>query len=239
MQPHELIQYIDLTSLNQNDTIATVEKLCEKAITPYGKVAAICVYGKFIAPLKTYLNGQGISLATVANFPSGMQSLTETLREVEEYLTAGTDEIDVVIDYRQFLAGKKNIIQSLVRACKSLCVSKILKVILETGELKEKQWIDYASRSALDAGADFLKTSTGKVPVNATIAAAETMLQAIAELNPAAGFKAAGGIKTPPEAMAYVTLARTLLGEAWMTPEHFRLGASTLLDNILLQQERE
>ena len=131
------------------------------------------------------------------------------------------------------MAGNKRSIYDLVKTCKSICVDHSLKVILETGELKHAALIDYASKAALDAGADFLKTSTGKVEVNATLEAADIMLQAIASTNPNAGFKAAGGIKLPEQAFKYFDLAEKYLGCAWITPQHMRIGASSLLDNIL------
>jgi deoxyribose-phosphate aldolase len=231
--PKSLIPYLDLTTLNLDDTDATIIKLCQKAATPYGHVAAVCLYGQFIPLAKEYLHNTPVQIATVANFPEGSGSMTEILKEIERYLQLGADEIDVVIDYQRILQGNQSFITPFVKDCKSLCQQHLLKVILETGELKDTGLIDYASRAALDGGADFLKTSTGKVSVNATQHAATIMLNAIKEINPDAGFKAAGGIKTPESACEYLTLASNILGEAWLTPRHFRIGASSLLDMIL------
>lgn len=233
MNKTDLIAYLDLTTLNDSDTEQTVEALCHKAITPRGNVAAVCIYGQFVALAKSVLKETNILVATVANFPEGTQSISNTVKEIETELKAGADEIDVVIDYRAFLAGNKQSVYDLVKTCKSVCVNHCLKVILETGELKQAELIDYASKAALEAGADFLKTSTGKVAVNATIEAADIMLQAIAGTNPDAGFKAAGGIKTPEQAFAYFELAEKYLGAEWITPKHMRIGASSLLDAIL------
>jgi len=203
-----------------------------KAITPYGNVAAVCVFGQFVTQAKKRLITSDILVASVANFPHGTQSITTTGQEIENLLTAGADEIDVVIDYRGFIQGNKQRIYQLVKMCKSIMPSQTLKVILETGELTKAQ-IDYASQAAMDAGANFLKTSTGKAPINATLDAADTMLQAIATYHPQVGFKAAGGVKTPAQAQAYKNLAIKYLGADWVNPQHFRIGASSLLDNLL------
>lgn len=235
MNKTDLIGYLDFTTLNNSDTQNTITALCQKALTPEGNVAAVCVYGQFVSLAKSLLKDSHILVATVANFPQGTQSISDTVKEIEAELKAGADEIDVVIDYHAFLAGNKRSIYDLVNTCKSVCVDRSLKVILETGELKQAALIDYASKAALEAGANFLKTSTGKVEVNATLEAADIMLQAIASTNPKAGFKAAGGIKLPEQAFAYFDLAEKHLGSTWITPTHMRIGASSLLDNILLK----
>jgi len=234
MNKIDLIKFLDLTTLNEDDNETTIHTLCENAITPKGNVAAICIYPQFIELAKALLNDTTILVATVANFPEGTQTIKQTVKDIETALTIGADEIDVVIDYQRFLAGNKKVINELVTACKAISNQYTLKVILETGELKTDDLIDYASKAALDAGADFIKTSTGKVPVNATLEAADIMLQAIKQINPDAGFKAAGGIKLPEQALAYVEFAQKYLGHNWVTPQHFRIGASSLLDNILL-----
>jgi len=233
MTNHELIQFIDLTSLSDDDNENTIKALCDKAVTPFGHVAAVCIYGKFIRFAKTLLTPQTIPIATVANFPHGTNTQKTTCHEIENLLLEGADEIDVVINYKDFINGNKQCIYQLVSACKTITDTTCLKVILETGELKTPALIDYASKAALDAGADFIKTSTGKVLVNATTEAADVMLNAIATINPDAGFKAAGGIQTPGIAHEYVTLALKHLGQSWLKPSHFRIGASRLLSAII------
>lgn len=239
MQPKDLIPFLDLTSLNEQDTTKDIATLCAQAVTPAGNVAAVCVYSQFVSLAKQALASTDILIATVANFPHGTQTIQQTLQEIEAELADGADEIDVVIDYQALLAGNKHSVTELVTACKTLCGTHTLKVILETGMLEQLALIDYASKAAIDAGADFLKTSTGKVAVNATLAAADIMLSAIAQYNPRVGFKAAGGIRTPEQAFAYVNLAIDKLGETWLTPEHFRLGASSLLNAIVALMSAE
>ena len=233
MSNAELISYIDLTSLNTTDSAADISALCEKATTPQGDVAAVCIFGQFVSQAKAALANQKIRIASVANFPQGTQRLKTTGLEIEKLLSAGADEIDVVIDYTAFIQGNKKCISQLVHTCKSIMPDHTLKVILETGELKTVSLIDYASQAAIEAGADFLKTSTGKVPVNATLEAADIMLHAIAKTHPKVGFKAAGGVKTPEQAIAYKDLAIKHLGQDWLNPKHFRIGASSLLDSLL------
>lgn len=233
----QALQLMDLTSLNDSDTDAVITKLCESARTPFGSPAAVCVYPAFIATARKALVLSGLSqvrVATVTNFPDGSADLDRAVRETRDAVAAGAHEVDVVLPYRTLMAGDADVPAALVRACKAACGSAVaLKVIIESGELKTPALIREASDIAIAAGADFIKTSTGKVAVNATLEAAEIMLTAIAESGKDVGFKAAGGIRTSAEAAQYLALAERILGADWITPRHFRFGASSLLNDLL------
>ncbi|AWH87634.1 deoxyribose-phosphate aldolase [Limnobaculum parvum] len=232
----QALNLMDLTSLNENDTREVINKLCQNAKTAYGHPAAVCVYPAFIADARRALSEQGLSavqIATVTNFPAGSADVALAERETKAAIAAGADEVDVVFPWRALQTGDTQIGYDLVVACKAACGDKLLKVIIESGELKTPALIRQASMIAIDAGADFIKTSTGKVPVNATPEAAEIMLGVIAEKGGRCGFKAAGGVRSAEEAEHYLAIAARLLGEAWITPAHFRFGASSLLASLL------
>ena len=237
MLARKLIALLDLTSLNDDDTEARIAALCQRAMTSVGPVAAVCVYPRFVALARRTLDdlgGQAVAVATVCNFPAGTAPLAEVLAEARQALVDGADEIDVVYPYRALLAGDADSGSVLVRACRQLCAGRaLLKVILETGELAEPALVRRASLDAIDAGADFIKTSTGKVALNATLPAAQIMLECIAEQGARVGLKPAGGIRSLAEAQAYLALAERINGEPWVTPRHLRLGASSLLDDLL------
>ncbi|NRA61458.1 MAG: deoxyribose-phosphate aldolase [Psychrobium sp.] len=231
------IQLMDLTSLNSTDTQESVITLCHKAVSAGGHTAAICIYPQFIAIAKktlAQLNARDIRIASVANFPHGNDSIASAVVDVETAIALGADEVDLVFPYRAFLAGEFHLAQQLIRACKEACTDKaILKVILETGELGTAQNIKKASLLAIGEGADFIKTSTGKVAINATLEAGEQMLQAIKETGGKVGFKAAGGVKDAADVNDYLVMAERLLGSEWICSKNFRFGASSLLDNLL------
>jgi len=231
------IELMDLTTLNLDDTDLIVEQLCKKAVSAGGNTAAVCIYPKFIPAARKALATLGatdILIATVTNFPHGNADITNAVNETRQAVELGADEVDVVFPYQAFLAGDLDVGAHLVKACKEACGNLVkLKVILETGEIKSPQLIKQASLIAINAGADFIKTSTGKVPVNATLEAAQQMLEAIKETGSHCGFKAAGGVKSAADVNAYLTLAGTILSPEWVTPAHFRFGASSLLDNLL------
>lgn len=233
VEKSKLISLIDLTSLNDHDSDEVIETLCKKAVTPFGKVAAVCVFPRFVKLAKELVQGEHIPVATVANFPTGQAELKTVLQEIEVSLAHGADEIDVVIPYNDYISGNKQSTILLVKACKQLCRDHMLKVILETGELADNKIIYDASCHVLEAGADFIKTSTGKVSVGATLDATKQMLNAIKAVNPNAGFKASGGVKTPEQAQGYLDLAREMMGEDWCNATHLRIGASSLLDALL------
>ena len=233
----QAIRLMDLTTLNDDDTDEKVIALCHKAKTPAGNTAAVCVYPRFVPIARKTLNSIGASdvkVATVTNFPHGNDDVNIALLETKAAVAYGADEVDVVFPYRALMAGNESIGYELVQACKQACSDKaLLKVIIETGELKDPALIRKASEIAIDAGADFIKTSTGKVPVNATIEAAEIMLTVISEKNPKVGFKPAGGVRDAAQAAEFLGVAERILGADWISARTFRFGASSLLSNLL------
>ena len=232
----EAIGLMDLTTLNEDDTDEKVIALCRQAKSPAGNTAAVCIYKQFIPAARKTLEAQGtenIKIATVTNFPHGNDNVAAALAETKEALALGADEVDVVFPYKALIQGNEGVGYDLVKACKEACGDITLKVIIESGELQTEALIRRASEVSIDAGADFIKTSTGKVAVNATLEAAEIMLHVIKEKDPRVGFKAAGGVKDAQTAKAYLDLAREILGDDWVSPEHFRFGASSLLNNLL------
>ena len=216
---------LDLTSLNDGDTEADIVRLCERANGAQGTTAAVCVWPRFAALARAQLPA-GVRVAAVANFPDGSSDTARAVRDTEAIVQAGAQDVDVVLPYRDFGAAP-----ALLRAVRAACPGLSLKVILETGELRDEALIRRACGIALDAGADFLKTSTGKTAVSATPAAAGWLLQAIAGGgHTRVGFKPAGGIRTVADAAVYIALTREHLGE--VTPQRFRIGASGLLNDI-------
>ncbi len=228
---------LDLTSLNDDDTEAAIERLCARARAPLGQVAAVCVYPRFVKLCRAALAGSGVRVACVANFPAGTGTRDMVAAEVARAVVDGADEVDVVLPYSALLAGDRRTPADLVSACREACGDQAwLKVILETGVLKTRDRIAEASRIAIDNGADFIKTSTGKVQPGATLDAARVMLDAIHSALFAErriGFKAASGIRTLGQAAAYLGLADEIMGPGWATPATFRFGASGLIDAIL------
>jgi deoxyribose-phosphate aldolase len=233
----QALSLMDLTSLNDTDNEAVIAALCESAQTPFGSPAAVCVYPAFIDVARKTLAQHGLSqvrVATVTNFPDGSDDIDRAVRETRDAVAAGAHEVDVVLPYKSLITGDTETPAALVSACKAACGAAVkLKVIIESGELKTAELIRQASDIAIAAGADFIKTSTGKVPVNATLEATEIMLQAIADSGKDVGFKAAGGIRTTAEAAEYLALAERLMGKNWINAEHFRFGASSLLNDLL------
>lgn len=224
---------LDLTSLNDDDDAAAIEALCARAVTPHGPVAAVCVWPRFVSQAVAVLDGTGVRVAAVANFPEGAADIEQAVADTAAIVSAGGDEVDVVFPYRSLMDGDGGIGAELVQACKLVCGEKArLKVIIETGELKNPGLIRQASDIALRAGADFIKTSTGKVPVNATPDAAETMLTVLKE-HGAGGFKAAGGIRDTATAGDYLALADRVMGPDWAAADTFRFGASGVLTDLL------
>lgn len=225
---------LDLTSLNDADTEADVARLCGRAHGPHGSVAAVCVWPRFAAFARARLPAH-IAVAAVANFPDGSTDMARAVRDTTAIVQAGAQEVDVVLPFEALMAGQAGTVAALLQAVRRACDGLTLKVILETGVLADATLIDTASRIALDAGADFLKTSTGKTPVSATREAARVMLQAIAASPQAAGrvgFKASGGIRTVADAVLYLDLCAEVLGAQAVVPARFRIGASSLLNDI-------
>ncbi len=241
------IRCIDLTTLEGKDSPGRVRSLCDRARHPgYGAppVAAVCVYPNLVAVAKAALAGSGVKVASVATaFPSGLSSLDVKLRDTEAALAAGADEIDMVIDRGAFLAGDEDAVFDEVAAVKRLCGDVHVKAILEAGELGSYDAIRRTSDIALDAGADTIKTSTGKIGISATLPIALAMCESVRafyrKTGEKRGFKAAGGIRTTKTALAYLVLIDETLGGDWLDPDLFRIGASSLLDDLLLQREKE
>lgn len=234
------LSLMDLTSLNENDTDEVITALCRQANTEFGSPAAVCVYPRFVPIARKTLQKLGLSqvkIATVTNFPHGNDDIEIALAETNAAIAYGADEVDVVFPYRTLMNGDEKCGFALVSACKKACAEQgvLLKVIIESGELKTAELIRKASEISIQAGADFIKTSTGKVPVNATLESAEIMLQTIADLGvqDKVGFKAAGGVRTAQDAQQYLQLTARILGEAWINADHFRFGASGLLNDLL------
>jgi deoxyribose-phosphate aldolase len=228
------LSLLDLTNLRDDCDEAAIEKLCLRAQTPYGNTAAICIWPRFVAHARKVLGaGHPVRIATVVNFPSGDLPVETVVEETGQAIADGADEIDMVIPYRAFMAGDEQAVTDMVEAVRAACPDACLKVILETGELKDSAHIRRASELAIAGGADFIKTSTGKVAVNATLEAADIMLQAIRDSKKTVGFKPAGGIGSVADADLYLRLAETIMGPNWIMPSTFRFGASSLLDDIL------
>lgn len=232
---------IDNTTLNATDNEASVEEFCrktrEKKLSPL-QVAAVCVYPSFVKVAAKTLEGSGIKVASVAGaFPHGQLPLGLKVEEVKYAVGEGADEVDIVINRGLLLAGEDNAVRDEVAAMKEACQGKTLKVILETGELASHSLIYKASQLAIDGGADFIKTSTGKSGTGATLEAAEEMLLCIknnVKINKkTVGFKAAGGISTPEEALAYAELAKKIMGDDYVNNQTFRIGASRLTERLV------
>jgi deoxyribose-phosphate aldolase len=244
------VRCMDLTTLEGSDTPGKVTALCAKAIRPkpgdatVPSVAAICVYPARVPDAVARLKGSDVKVASVATaFPSGQSFTSIKIAETEEAVHAGAHEIDMVIDRGAFLSGDYQRVYDEVVAVKEACGNAHLKVILETGELGTYDAVRRASILAMAAGADFIKTSTGKVQPAATLPVSLVMMEAIRdfvrETGRPVGFKAAGGIRTAKQAIAYLVVLYETLGSDWMTPERFRLGASTLLNDMLMQIDKE
>lgn len=232
------LSLMDLTSLNDDDSTDTIHDLCIAANTPFGQTAAVCVYPQFIKTAKSVLDenyAQHVKVATVTNFPHGGENVKLAKQATKAATKAGANEIDVVFPYRALIVGNEKVGAKLVKKCKKICKKRgvTLKVIIESGELKTPALIQRASEIAIENGADFIKTSTGKVPVNATLESAEIMLNAIKNSDKNVGFKAAGGVRSTEDAIAYLQLAEKIMGKDWLNASTFRFGASGLLGSLL------
>jgi deoxyribose-phosphate aldolase len=244
------IRMVDLTTLEGKDTPGKIRALAGKARRPdptdpsIPSVAALCVYPNMIQTAKEALAGSSVKVAAVATyFPSGQSPMAVKLADVRAALKLGADEIDMVIDRGAFLAGSYGKVYDEIAAVKEAVGEHHLKVILETGELETYDNVRRASVLAMAAGADFIKTSTGKVQPASTLPVTLVMLEAIrdfyAQTGRAVGMKPAGGIRTSREAISYLTVLYETLGPDWMTPDRFRFGASTLLNDLLMQIRKE
>ena len=241
------VSMMDLTTLEGQDTPGKVAYLCRKALAPMDErfktpsCAAVCVYPNLVKAARSCLEGTSIQVASVATeFPSGQAPLRIKLSDTKFALSQGADEIDMVIDRGAFLSGSYNKVSDEIAAVKEACGDQAhLKVILETGDLETYDNVRLASEIAMRSGADFIKTSTGKIPSAATIPVTLVMLEAIRdyyyETGTRIGMKPAGGIRTAKESLHYLVMVRETLGNAWLTPKLFRFGASSLLTDVTLQ----
>jgi len=247
---HMVLSMIDLTTLEGQDTPGKVKQLCQKAIHLHDAlpglphVAAICVYPTMVGIAKKALGNNGINVASVATaFPSGMTPRQIKLEETRIAVDDGADEIDMVISRGAFLQGEYGFVFDEIAAIKEACGNAHLKVILETGELGTLDRVRRASVLAMHAGADFIKTSTGKIQPAATLPVTLVMLQAIRdyfyETGRMVGMKPAGGISSSKLAIHYLVMLRETLGNAWMTPEWYRFGASSLANDVLMQLQKQ
>jgi deoxyribose-phosphate aldolase len=244
------ISMVDLTTLEGADTPGKVRALCGKARRPdpaepgVPPVAAVCVYPDLVPFARAALAGSPVKVASVATaFPSGRASLAVKLADVADAVAGGADEVDMVIDRGAFLAGRYGVVLEEVRAVKEACGRAHLKVILETGELVTYDNVRRASWIAMIGGADFIKTSTGKVSPAATPPVALVMLEAVREFaglsGATVGVKVAGGVRTTKDAIKYLVLVNEVAGEAWLEPDRFRIGASSLLNDLLMQRAKQ
>jgi deoxyribose-phosphate aldolase len=243
------IGMIDLTTLEGSDTVGKVRSLCAKALVPdpldptTPRPAAICVYGDMVATAKAALGDSGIHVAAVATaFPSGRSSMPVKLADTRDAVEAGADEIDMVIDRGAFLSGDYLTVFNQIAEVKQACGSAHLKVIMETGELVTYDNVRRASYLSMLAGSDFIKTSTGKVQPAATLPVTLVMLEAVRDwrelTGTQVGVKPAGGIKTTKDAIKYLVMVSEIAGDDWMSPKWFRFGASSLLNDLLLQRQK-
>jgi deoxyribose-phosphate aldolase len=244
------VAMVDLTTLEGADTPGKVRAMCAKARQPdpsdlaVPPVAAVCVYPDLVGVAKDAVAGSGVAVASVATaFPSGRASLAVKLADVQDAVRAGADEVDMVIDRGAFLAGRYGQVYAEIRAVREACGSAHLKVILETGELATLDNVARASWLAMLAGADFIKTSTGKITPAATPPTALVMLAAVRDFEQTTGrrvgVKVAGGIRTAKDAIRYLVLVNEVAGPGWLTPRLFRIGASTLLNDLLMQRSKQ
>lgn len=245
-----VLSMIDLTTLEGKDTEGKVKQLCYKAahlhdvIPGLPTVAAICVYPTMVKTAKRALEGTNIKVASVATgFPSGQTTTEIKISDTQFAVDSGADEVDMVISRGEFLEGNYNYVFDEIAEVKAACGSVRLKVILETGELSTLDNVRKASEIAMHAGADFIKTSTGKVQPAATMPVTLVMLEAIRDFyyntGKMIGMKPAGGISTAKNALQYLVMVKETLGNAWLTNEWFRFGASSLANDVLMQLQKE
>jgi deoxyribose-phosphate aldolase len=244
------IRCTDLTTLEGADTPGKIVAVCAKAVRPdpsdpsIPSVAAVCLYPSLVPVAAGQLKGTGVHVASVAGgFPSGLAPLNERLAEITSAVAMGADEIDIVLNRSAFLSGRYRQAFEEIAASKEACGDAHLKVILEAGELGSYDQVRRASVLAMAAGADFVKTSTGKIGVGATLPIGLCMMEAVRdffhETGRRVGFKAAGGVRTARNAVQYLVLLYETLGADWMNPDSFRIGASTLLNDLLMQIQKE
>lgn len=231
----KILSLLDLTSLNEDDTPAVIDALCSNATQSIGKVAAVCVYPPFVAQCRARLPAScGINVATVVNFPTGDEPLADVLAQTQQALADGANEIDLVFPYKALQQGNAAAGEAMCSQTATLVHQHAgsLKVILETGALSPAE-IAQAAQIAIAAGADFLKTSTGKIAHGASLEASAILLDQIAQAKQPVGLKISGGVRDIATAQAYIAQAAAKMGEDWVQPENFRIGASSLLKELI------
>jgi deoxyribose-phosphate aldolase len=227
------LRLLDLTDLADDANEAGLEALCARAMLPPGPVAAICIWPRFVRRARSLLGDGPVRLATVVNFPDGNTPIAPVLAETEAALADGADEIDLVMPWAAVITGHETGARAMIQLVKERCGERRLKVILETGEYRDLAQVETASRLAIESGADFIKTSTGKTARSATPEAVRTMLGVIAEADRPIGLKPSGGIRTLADAQRYLALADAIMGPDWASPQNFRFGASGLHQVLL------
>lgn len=231
-----LLERLDLTRLDSGDSPDRVALFCRRAATPFGDPAALCVLPEYVATAVGQLEEHGkrnsVRVATVANFPEGDQRVTAVARSIDAALEAGADEIDAVLPWKALVRGEIETVAELLETARRRCGRKVLKVILETGALEPDQ-ITLAADMALDHGADFLKTSTGIGHPGASLEAASQLLDRIRARGADCGLKVSGGVRRAAMAETYLALAEIRMGDGWPSPDRFRIGASSLLDDLI------
>ena len=236
------VELMDLTSLNTSDTTKDIQALINSIRPALGTPAAVCVYSDFVDDAKIALAARELShvkVATVTNFPTGDAPLSDVINETLIAIERGADEIDLVIPYKKLAAGDTQATLKYVSESKKACGTKAqLKVIIESGELKTEELIAQATELAIKGGADFVKTSTGKVAINATLESTKVMLTTIKNSGKRVGFKAAGGVKTVADASEYLALARSIMSDDYLQASTFRFGASSLLSDVYKELEK-
>jgi deoxyribose-phosphate aldolase len=239
MLAQQALGLLELTSVNGDDTSERIVALCQRAMTPVGQVAAVCVAARYAGLARRTLDqlqAPEVKVVAAINFPGGSLGIAAIERRAHHALQSGADELELVYPYHALLAGDRQIGPELIAACQAQCASRTaLTVTLETGVLRDPQIIREVCREAIFAGASFLKTSTGKAIVNATPQATRIMLEAIAETGGQLGLKVVGGFRTVGEARVYMQMAAARLSPHWLQPERMRLGTTSLLDELLEQ----
>jgi deoxyribose-phosphate aldolase len=233
--PKQLLKYIDLTSLNEDDNDSSIKKILSYAHSSEGNVAAVCVYSKFIPLVTEFINEHDlpINLATVINFPEGGTNCLKIQYDIIDAINAGANEIDIVMPYKRLMVGDQSAVLEVLKTARKACEDRILKVIIESGELASANLIKTASELCIECEADFIKTSTGKTPVGATIEAANVILNVIKNSDTNCGFKVSGGISSIDGAFVYYKLFEEILGKSALNPSRFRIGTSKLVKLIL------
>ncbi|MDX2101122.1 MAG: deoxyribose-phosphate aldolase [Alphaproteobacteria bacterium] len=223
---------LDLTLLNDDDDEARIRGLAARATTPVGSVAALCVWPRLVKTAYTE-RPAGVRLATVVNFPQGTDAPGQVIDTILDAFNYGVEEIDVVFPHVYFRHGSVEYCRQVLTAYRQVTTGRTLKVILETGLIPDPGTLRTMCQIAIECGADFLKTSTGKVPVGATLPAAEVMLRTIIGSGRPVGLKISGGLRTAEQIAPYLTLADRLMGVSWVSPQTFRIGASSLIDDLI------